>query len=100
MSVTTVFAGLRTDIGAFPRRHSAPGASRNAAAVPKTPDPARSHKSAFSLAARAATGEPPQADAYTDTFRVWLKADAGRNKRERRSKTQTWQDLRAQGYAG
>ena len=39
-------------------------------------------------------------DAYAQTLRLWLKADSGRNKRERRSRTQMWQDLRAQGYAG
>jgi transposase len=32
-------------------------------------------------------------DAYADTLRQWLKADAGRNKRERRSKGQMWQEL-------
>ena len=34
-------------------------------------------------------------DAYAQTLRLWLKADSGRNKRERRSRTQMWQDLRA-----
>ena len=39
-------------------------------------------------------------DAYAETFRTWLKADAGRNKRERRTKGQMWQDLCALGYIG
>jgi transposase len=39
-------------------------------------------------------------DAYADTLRQWLKADAGRNKRERRTKGQMWQALSAQGYTG
>ena len=39
-------------------------------------------------------------DAYADTLRTWLKADAGRNKRERRTKGQMWQALGALGYAG
>ena len=39
-------------------------------------------------------------DAYADTLRLWLKADAGRGKRERRTKGQMWQALREMGYAG
>ena len=39
-------------------------------------------------------------DAYAQTLRTWLKADAGRNKRERRTKGQMWQDLCALGYIG
>jgi transposase len=39
-------------------------------------------------------------DAYADTLRQWLKADAGRNKRERRTKGQMWQELVAMGYSG
>jgi len=39
-------------------------------------------------------------DEYADTVRTWLKADAGRNKRERRTKRQMWLDLRALGYGG
>ncbi len=39
-------------------------------------------------------------DAFAETLRTWLKADAGRNKRERRTKGQMWQDLCALGYAG
>ena len=38
-------------------------------------------------------------DAYADTLRLWLKADAGRGKRERRTKGQMWQALREMGYA-
>jgi transposase len=39
-------------------------------------------------------------DAYADTLRMWLKADAGRGKRDRRTKGQMWQALREMGYAG
>lgn len=39
-------------------------------------------------------------DAYADTLRTWLKADAGRNKRERRTKGQMWLELCAMGYTG
>jgi transposase len=39
-------------------------------------------------------------DAYADTLRMWLAADAGRGKRERRSKGQMWQELVALGYTG
>jgi transposase len=39
-------------------------------------------------------------DAYADTLRQWLKADSGRNKRDRRTKGQMWQELLAMGYAG
>ena len=39
-------------------------------------------------------------DDYAETLRTWLKADAGRNKRERRTKGQMWQDLCALGYIG
>jgi transposase len=39
-------------------------------------------------------------DAYADTLSLWLKADAGRGKRERRSKKQMWQALCEQGYSG
>ena len=39
-------------------------------------------------------------DAFADTLRTWLKADAGRNKRERRTKGQMCQELQALGYSG
>lgn len=39
-------------------------------------------------------------DAYADTLKLWLKADSSRNKRERRTKGQMWQDLCALGYTG
>ena len=39
-------------------------------------------------------------DAYADTLRTWLKADAGRNKGERRTKGQMWQDLCVLDYSG
>lgn len=39
-------------------------------------------------------------DAYAETLRQWLKADAGRNKRDRRTKSQMWQELVAMGYSG
>ena len=39
-------------------------------------------------------------DAYADTLRMWLAADAGRGKRERRSKGQMWQELVVMGYSG
>jgi transposase len=39
-------------------------------------------------------------DNYAETLRTWLNADAGRNKRERRTKGQMWQDLCALGYTG
>lgn len=39
-------------------------------------------------------------DEYADTLRTWLKADTGRNKRERRTKKQMWHELRALGYTG
>ena len=39
-------------------------------------------------------------DAYAETLRTWLKADAGRNKRERRTKGQMCQELQALGYSG
>ncbi len=39
-------------------------------------------------------------DDYADTLRTWLKADAGRNKRERRTKGQMWLELCALGYTG
>lgn len=34
-------------------------------------------------------------DAYADTLRLWLKADSGRGKRERRIKGQLWQALQS-----
>ena len=37
-------------------------------------------------------------DAYTETLRLWPKADSGRGKRERRTKGQMWQALRGLGY--
>jgi hypothetical protein len=37
-------------------------------------------------------------DAFADTLGTWLKADAGRNKHERRTKGQMWQALCAQDY--
>jgi transposase len=39
-------------------------------------------------------------DNYVDTLRTWLKADAERNKRERRTKGQMWLELCALGYSG
>lgn len=39
-------------------------------------------------------------DAYAETLRTWLKADAGRNKHERRTKGQMCQALQALGYSG
>ena len=39
-------------------------------------------------------------DAYADTLRMWLGADAGRGKRDRRSKGQMWRELVALGYTG
>jgi len=39
-------------------------------------------------------------DDYAETLRTWLKADAGRNKRERRTKGQMWRELCALGYTG
>ncbi len=39
-------------------------------------------------------------DDYADTLKTWLKADSGRNKRERRTKGQMWLELRALGYTG
>lgn len=39
-------------------------------------------------------------DDYAETLRTWLKADAGRNKRERRTKGQMWLELCALGYTG
>jgi transposase len=41
-----------------------------------------------------------QLDAYAGTLRTWLKADAVRGKRERRTKGQMWRDLCALGYSG
>ena len=39
-------------------------------------------------------------DAYTEALSLWLKADSGRGKRERRTKGQMWQALCELGYAG
>lgn len=39
-------------------------------------------------------------DDYANTLRTWLKADSGRNKRERRTKGQMWLELCALGYTG
>ena len=39
-------------------------------------------------------------DAYTETLSLWLKADSGRCKRERRTKDQMWQALCELGYTG
>jgi transposase len=39
-------------------------------------------------------------DAYADTLRQWLRADAQRNKRERRTFGQMWQELCVMGYTG
>ena len=39
-------------------------------------------------------------DDYADTLRTWLKADAGRNKRERRTKGQMCHELQALGFSG
>jgi transposase len=39
-------------------------------------------------------------DDYADTLKTWLKADSGRNKRERRTKGQMWLALCALGYTG
>lgn len=43
---------------------------------------------------------PTKLDDYAETLRTWLKADAGRNKRERRTKGQMCQELQALGYSG
>ena len=37
-------------------------------------------------------------DAYSETLSLWLKADSGRGKRERRTKGQMWQALCELGY--
>ena len=39
-------------------------------------------------------------DAYSETLSLWLKADSGRGKRERRTKGQMWQALCDLGYLG
>ena len=39
-------------------------------------------------------------DDYAETLKTWLKADSGRNKRERRTKGQMWLELCALGYTG
>ena len=39
-------------------------------------------------------------DAYTETLSLWLKADSGRGKRERRPKGKMWQVLCELGYLG
>ena len=39
-------------------------------------------------------------DAYSETLSLWLKADSGRGKRERRTKGQMWQALCELGYTG
>ena len=48
---------------------------------------------------------PPRAlesklDAYAETLSLWLKADSGCSKRERRTKGQIWQELCELGYTG
>ena len=39
-------------------------------------------------------------DAHIETLSLWLKADSGRGKRERRTKGQMWQALCEMGYTG
>lgn len=39
-------------------------------------------------------------DPYADTLKLWLKADSGRGKRERRTRWRMLHDLQAMGYTG